>query len=74
MKNKIFFRVFLLVVSLSYELTARPIVVGSKIMTESRVLGEIVTEKIRSAGVEVEHKEGLGGTVLLWRALCRETL
>src|SRR5262249_25371609 len=37
--------------------------------TESVVLGEIVTQVLRSAGTRVEHRAQLGGTQVLWRAL-----
>ena len=43
--------------------------VASKAFTESVLLAEIVTELERSAGVEVEHRVGLGGSRLVWDAL-----
>ncbi len=46
-----------------------PIKVGSKTFTESVILGEIVTQLIRSEGVETEHLRQLGGTRVLWSAL-----
>jgi len=50
---------------------ARPqqIVVGSKRFTESYVLGEIAKTALRNAGFTVEHKQGMGGTIILWEAL-----
>ena len=48
---------------------AQQIVVGSKRFTESYVLGEIAKKKLTSAGFAVEHKQGMGGTVVLWQAL-----
>jgi osmoprotectant transport system permease protein len=45
--------------------------VGSKTFTESVVLGEILTQLVRHAGVEVEHRRALGGTRILWNALVR---
>ncbi len=43
--------------------------VGSKKFTESVVLGEIVTQVLRSGGTRVEHRAQLGGTQVLWHAL-----
>lgn len=43
--------------------------VGSKRFIESYVLGEIAKGKIVQAGGEAEHKQGLGGTAIVWEAL-----
>ncbi len=43
--------------------------VASKAFTESVILGEIVSQLERSAGVEVEQRAGLGGSRLVWDAL-----
>jgi osmoprotectant transport system permease protein len=43
--------------------------VGSKKFTESVVLGEIVTQMVRGAGVRATHRAQLGGTQVLWHAL-----
>ena len=43
--------------------------VGSKKFTESVVLGEILTQVMRSTGTRVEHRVQLGGTQVLWHAL-----
>jgi osmoprotectant transport system substrate-binding protein/osmoprotectant transport system permease protein len=48
---------------------AAPVKVGSKRFTESYVLGEIARRTLTSAGFEVEHREGMGGTIILWKAL-----
>ena len=48
--------------------------VGSKVFTESHVLGEVAAQLVRSAGVEVDHRAGLGGTRVLWEALVRGEL
>ena len=45
------------------------IVVGSKRFTESYVLGEIARIALQKAGFTVEHREGMGGTIILWQAL-----
>lgn len=45
------------------------VVVGSKNFTESVVLGEIARLAARENGVDVQHRQALGGTRILWRAL-----
>jgi osmoprotectant transport system permease protein len=47
----------------------KQIVVGSKRFTESYVLGEIAKTALRKAGFTVEHKQGMGGTIIVWQAL-----
>jgi osmoprotectant transport system permease protein len=48
---------------------ADPIVIGSKKFTESYVLGEIAKRVLNDAGVPAEHRQGMGGTIILWQAL-----
>ncbi|MDQ6808924.1 MAG: ABC transporter permease subunit [Verrucomicrobiota bacterium] len=48
---------------------ADPIIIGSKKFTESYVLSEIAKRSIMDAGVPVEHRQGMGGTIILWEAL-----
>lgn len=48
---------------------AEPIIVGSKKFTESYVLAEIAKRSLGIAGVNVEHRQGMGGTIILWEAL-----
>jgi osmoprotectant transport system permease protein len=43
--------------------------IGSKRFTESYILGEIALATVRSAGVQAEHKQGLGNTGILFAAL-----
>ena len=43
--------------------------VGSKRFTESYILGEIVLATARTAGVQAQHKQGLGNTGILFEAL-----
>jgi osmoprotectant transport system permease protein len=61
----------ILLVVLVFCSTAQPqtIVVGSKRFTESYVLGEIAKTALQNAGFAVQHKQGLGGTIILWEAL-----
>lgn len=48
---------------------AAEINIGSKRFTESYVLGEIATRVLRGAGLAAEHRQGMGGTIILWEAL-----
>ena len=61
---------FVLLLALSaFAMAADPVVIGSKKFTESYVLGEIVRELFRRDGIPSEHKQGMGGTIILWEAL-----
>jgi len=44
-------------------------VVGSKRFTESYVLGELVNQTLRDAGVQTIHRQGLGNTAIVIQAL-----
>jgi len=46
-----------------------PLQVGSKRFTESYILGEILTQTARAAGVPADHRPGMGGTAILFEAL-----
>ena len=48
---------------------AEPVKVGSKRFTESYVLGEIVRQTLQAAGIEAQHRQGLGNTAILDSAL-----
>jgi osmoprotectant transport system permease protein len=48
---------------------AAPVVVGSKKFTESYVLGEIAKRTLTDAAIPAEHRQGMGGTIILWEAL-----
>jgi len=48
---------------------ANPVVIGSKKFTESYVLGEIAKRLLNENGVVAEHRQGMGGTIILWQAL-----
>ena len=45
---------------------ANPIIIGSKKFTESYVLGEIARRALSDAGIATEHRQGMGGTIILW--------
>lgn len=49
--------------------TAPTVTIGSKAFTESVILGEIARLAAREQGIEVRHRQSLGGTRILWSAL-----
>ena len=59
---------FLLLTSIASAF-ADPVVIGSKKFTESYVLGEIAKRILNENGVPAEHRQGMGGTIILWQAL-----
>jgi len=63
--------VIALLVGLLLAVTARgdAVRVGSKTFTESYVLAEIVAQELEQAGITVQRKAGLGGTMVVWEAL-----
>jgi osmoprotectant transport system permease protein len=60
---------FLLLFAAVASAYANPVVVGSKKFTESYVLGEIARHALKDAGIPAEHRQGMGGTIILWQAL-----
>jgi osmoprotectant transport system permease protein len=52
-----------------FAVSANPVAVGSKKFTESYVLGEIAKRMLSDGGIPVEHRQGMGGTIILWEAL-----
>ncbi len=55
-------------------LATTPLQVGSKVFTESVVLGEVATRTLTAAGLPAVHRRELGGTRILWEALQRGEL
>ena len=47
------------------------VVVGSKVFTESVVLGELATHVLQHDGVAAAHQRELGGTTVLWSGMLR---
>lgn len=47
----------------------RPLRIGSKKFTESYVLAELAKGELAKDGIAAEHRPGMGGTIILWRAL-----
>jgi len=66
---------FLLILSwvpaflISSSSAAESVVIGSKKFTESYVLGEIAKRILTDTGIPSEHRQGMGGTIILWEAL-----
>ena len=65
---------FLLIVScvpafLIHSSSAADVVIGSKKFTESYVLGEIAKRTLTDDAIPAEHRQGMGGTIILWEAL-----
>jgi len=48
---------------------ASPVRIGSKVFTESVILGELAKAIAGQAGVDAVHQRELGGTSILWKAL-----
>jgi len=55
-------------------LLVTPVKVGSKVFTESVVLGELATQTLEASGIPAVHRRELGGTRILWDALQRGDL
>ncbi len=53
----------------SCDQSTQPVTVGSKLFTESVILGEVATQLIRDTGVAAGYRRELGGTRILWNAL-----
>ena len=47
------------------------VVVGSKVFTESVVLGELATQLLQHEGIAATHQRELGGTTILWSGMLR---
>ena len=58
-----------LFISILSSANAQTIGVGSKRFTESYVLGEIARKMLEDTGYDVEFKQGMGGTIIVWEAL-----
>jgi len=54
---------------------AQPVVkIGSKLFTESVILGEITSQLLDANGINTDYNEQLGGTRILWNALLAEEI
>ena len=61
--------VSLFICLLSSEVLAQPLNIGSKLYTESVLLGHLAAQSLQEAGYPAVHNEQLGGTRILWNAL-----
>src|SRR5438270_1921472 len=52
----------------------KPVVVGSKNFTESVILGELLAQKLESAGCKVDRRLNLGGTLVCDAAIASGSL
>ena len=52
----------------------KPAVVGSKNFTESVILGELLAQKLESAGCRVDRRLNLGGTLVCDAAIASGSL
>src|SRR3954471_1568759 len=62
-------RIAATLVILASSALGEPILIGSKKFTESYVLAEIAKRSLENAGLTTEHRQGMGGTIILWQAL-----
>lgn len=69
MRLRLFLFIALTLSSAALAQAQTPISVGSKKFTESYVLGDIAKTLLEQAGFQVTHREGMGGTIILWQAL-----
>jgi len=68
-RPNVLFLLFLILIGAVLPALAQPVVIGSKKFTESYVLGEIARLALNDAGIAAEHRQGMGGTIILWQAL-----
>jgi osmoprotectant transport system permease protein len=68
-RNAVSLALLLLLASAVSTFASDPVVIGSKKFTESYVLGEIAKHTLTEAGIPSEHRQGMGGTIILWEAL-----
>jgi osmoprotectant transport system permease protein len=57
------------VITFSAAAQKNEIQIGSKKFTESYVLAEIAKRSLEEASIPAEHRQGMGGTIILWEAL-----
>ncbi len=66
----LFFVAFVFFVVTTTSISAQTTVkIGSKKFTESYVLGEIAKQQLSDARIPAEHRQGMGGTIIVWEAL-----
>jgi osmoprotectant transport system permease protein len=60
---------FIFLSAMASAFAADPVTIGSKKFTESYVLGEIAKRTLIDAGIPTQHRQGMGGTIIVWEAL-----
>ncbi|MBO6620660.1 MAG: ABC transporter permease subunit [Balneola sp.] len=71
---RLFLVIIVFVIGTSFSI-AQPIVkIGSKLFTESVILGDITSQIFEANGINTEYNEQLGGTRILWNALLAEEI
>src|SRR5947209_8833441 len=68
-RNALSLPMLLLFFSATLCFAANPVLIGSKKFTESYVLGEIAKRTLNETSIPAEHRQGMGGTIILWEAL-----
>lgn len=62
--------IFLMTLMLTFQVLAKPIVIGSKNFTEQLILGEMMAHMLeKKYGLEIERKLNLGGSTMTFNAL-----
>jgi len=69
MRNRLVCVLTLIFLLLSPLAVAQPMTIGSKLYTESVLLGHLAAQSLQEAGYPTFHNEQLGGTRILWNAL-----
>jgi len=69
MRRRLVYLLALTICLLSPVAVAQPITIGSKLYTESVLLGHLAAQSLQEAGYPTFHNEQLGGTRILWNAL-----
>lgn len=69
MRSRFVYFLLLTICLLPHVAVAQPITVGSKLDTESVLLGHLAAQSLQEAGFPTSYKEQLGGTRILWNAL-----
>ncbi len=64
-------RLLLVLLAVLWPASSPAVTVGSKAFTEGVILGEILAGSLRGAGIEADHRAGLGGTRIVFEALRR---
>jgi osmoprotectant transport system permease protein len=64
-----FYSLLMLVLCTGVNAAAQPLTIGSKKFTESVILAEMATQLLNADSLTATHRDQLGGTQFLWKAL-----